>query len=261
MKTAFSRLKRQYSKEGDGVSDSINVILEPNEKKDCWDKFKILGIALVAPAVAFSGHWYSQAIKEQEVRAKYVELAVDILKQEALAEKEPIRTWAIDVVNEYSKVKLPESAKIELETTPILKEKLNVSFDLHMTQGSKSIRFTHVNHGKLNTVLDRVTFSGGDKSDCSLTYTPKTVMTGESSYYTDIASAEELASCLDVDNLTKDGYKLYGASTSHSLDIGPLKDKVHRYSTVNHPFFVVAEYSNEHSKAKEVFGASLHFFK
>ena len=247
------------------MTDSINVILEPNEKKDGWDKLKIVGIALIAPAVAFSGHWYSQALKEQEVRAKYVELAVDILKQETLTKKEPIRDWAIAVIDEYSKVKFSDSAKAQLETTPILKEKLNVSFDLHLTQATSQdnqfIRFTHVNHGTLNTVLDRITLSGGDNSDCSLTFTPKTVMTGQSSYYTDIVNVEDLSNCLGVDSITNSGYSLYGASTSHSLDIGPLKEKISQYSTTNQPFFVVVEYSNEHSKGKNVFGASLHYVK
>jgi hypothetical protein len=60
------------------LSEPINVNITPQEKKDFWDIFKIIGVALIAPAVALAGHMYSNALKEKEVSAKYVELAVDI---------------------------------------------------------------------------------------------------------------------------------------------------------------------------------------
>jgi len=45
-----------------------------------WEKFKILSAVLVPAAIALVGHWYTSAISEREIQAKFVELGVSILQ-------------------------------------------------------------------------------------------------------------------------------------------------------------------------------------
>ena len=105
-------------------------MLVPNKKsesKDFWEILKIIGIfvgAIGVPVViALVGNSVSLSLKDQDVRLKMVELAIDILKEEpkqTYKEQIAIRRWAIDVVNAYSDVKLPADAISELERNSIL---------------------------------------------------------------------------------------------------------------------------------------------
>ena len=83
-----------------------------------WEKAKILS-AIVASvfiplAVALSGNWYAKSLKEKDIQARYIELAIGILMKEPTPENEQIRKWAIDTINHYSEVPIQESARQEL---------------------------------------------------------------------------------------------------------------------------------------------------
>jgi hypothetical protein len=249
------------------LSEPINVNITPQEKKDFWDIFKIIGVALIAPAVALAGHMYSNALKEKEVSAKYVELAVDILKQNTEDEKsnDPIRKWAIETINLHSQVKLKEDAKAVLKESPIIKEKLKVDFDVFLSSAEYNpqsmLRLTHVNHGVNTVTIDKVIVSGGNNSSCQKEFEPNTVVSAHSSAFTDLLTVKDLGDCLGTDNLLQSGFKPYGISTEPSMDIGAFKEMLSSYSTRNKPFFFIVEFSNSQSKGKFASGASVHFIK
>jgi len=67
-----------------------------------WEKFKILCAVLVPSAITLVGHWYTSAIAEREVQAKFVELGVSILQASPTKETKNLRTWATEVLNRYS---------------------------------------------------------------------------------------------------------------------------------------------------------------
>ncbi len=95
-----------------------------NEKKDNWDKLKILAgliASLLVPIViAFVGNEYSSALKESENRLRYTELAIEILNEPPVPTNKNIRGWAIDVVNKYSGVPINSKTKQEMLDSPIL---------------------------------------------------------------------------------------------------------------------------------------------
>ena len=66
---------------------------------------------LIPLAIALVGNWYTSAIKQKELSAKYVELAIKILNKEPSEGSEEIRQWAIKIINTYSEVKIPEQLK------------------------------------------------------------------------------------------------------------------------------------------------------
>ncbi|WP_317933143.1 hypothetical protein [Halioxenophilus sp. WMMB6] len=87
---------------------------------DGWDKFKVVSAVLVPAAIALVGHWYTSAIAEREIQAKFVELGVSILQAPPNKETANLRTWAIEVLNRYSGVPLNEATRKDLiENVPI----------------------------------------------------------------------------------------------------------------------------------------------
>lgn len=69
--------------------------------------------------VAYVGWAYSSAIKEQEFGATYVQLSLKILEQAPDERPAGLATWAMDVVDHYSGVKLDSRARKELAETPL----------------------------------------------------------------------------------------------------------------------------------------------
>jgi len=83
-----------------------------------WERLKILSgavAAVVIPVVvAYVGNEYSTALKERELQGRFVELAVDILREEPDKEHSELRKWAASVIDTYSGVKLTDDARSEL---------------------------------------------------------------------------------------------------------------------------------------------------
>lgn len=91
-----------------------------------WKKIQVItgliGTILVPFVAAYIGNSINQSIKNNELGLSYVQLAVGILREQPKPETENLRKWAIEVVNNYSAVDLPEEARLELK-----QEKLSVS--------------------------------------------------------------------------------------------------------------------------------------
>lgn len=84
---------------------------EKPKAKDLWDKIQILGGTIAIPIVVLIlGQIFSESIRQGESRAKFVELAVEILKTDpkTTATTPGLRDWAIDLINKYSEVPLPQ---------------------------------------------------------------------------------------------------------------------------------------------------------
>lgn len=103
---------------------------KPEKEDSALDKFvKFMGAisgfgaALLIPlAVAYLGNQYTAAMKNQEIQARFVELALNILK-EAPAEDnhdQDIREWSVKIVENYSGVPLSADARERLiQTAPL----------------------------------------------------------------------------------------------------------------------------------------------
>lgn len=87
------------------------------QKKDWWDRIKIIAeVSAIIAAIIF-GQIISSSIKNRELGLSYVQLATGILRSEPSEDTKHLRNWAVDIINEYSKVKLNEEAKNELRKT------------------------------------------------------------------------------------------------------------------------------------------------
>ena len=120
---------------------------ERSEEKELplfWKKLQILCTAtaavLIPIAIVVVGHFVNSTIKNNEIRLKYVELAVSILKEKPNPETANLRKWAIDIVNVNSNVKLSKAAEKELQKQKLIfsdqsqvnldtKKLLEISFD------------------------------------------------------------------------------------------------------------------------------------
>ncbi|QIL75868.1 tetratricopeptide repeat protein [Hymenobacter sp. HDW8] len=88
-----------------------------NQSADNWDKLKtisgLIASVLIPVVLAIIGNNFSNAIKEREIQAKYVELAINILNQET-DKNERTKSWAVKIINEYSSVKIDSLTENEI---------------------------------------------------------------------------------------------------------------------------------------------------
>ena len=96
-----------------------------------WEKLKVIG-SLIATlgiplALALVANSFSKDQKELEIGVNYVELATQILREEPSKESRGLRTWAVSVIDHYSRVPLSDAAKYDLEFQRLKTEALNQS--------------------------------------------------------------------------------------------------------------------------------------
>jgi hypothetical protein len=84
-----------------------------------WEKARVASVivaTLAIPiAVAYIGSSLSRAQKQDEISARYVELAIEILRSKPSADTRALRSWAILVVNHFSQVPLSKEVQDELQ--------------------------------------------------------------------------------------------------------------------------------------------------
>lgn len=94
------------------------------EQKDCWDILQIIGTLSIPVVIAISGLFINNTIKEKEIKLKYIELAISILRDEPNQETIGLREWAISLVQKYSIEKFSEGALEELKRSALPYEKV-----------------------------------------------------------------------------------------------------------------------------------------
>ena len=87
------------------------------ETKDSWDKLeqlsRILAAILIPVILAIVGNWYTSAIKQRELDARFAEVALGILARPPTgtdAADRSVREWAARLVSRYSGLPLGEEA-------------------------------------------------------------------------------------------------------------------------------------------------------
>ena len=115
------------------VDETVQLIL------DGLTTLAIIGVPIV---LLWVGNRVANAVKDREVKEKYVELATKILGEVPNAERQDdvqraLRTWATDVVNTYSEIKLPESTQQALvERMPLVEPETPVRIGVADESGS-----------------------------------------------------------------------------------------------------------------------------
>ena len=99
---------------------------KPSELSPAWEKARLASVILATLAVpvvvAFIGSSFSKAQKHDELSARYVELAIGILRSEPADDTRALRSWAVSVVDHFSEVKLSDKVRNELLFRPFEKE-------------------------------------------------------------------------------------------------------------------------------------------
>lgn len=120
-----------------------------------WEKLRIiatvLATILIPIVIAVVSQSYTSALKQNEIGVRYVELAIGILRVPPEESPERLRAWAIDVVNSYSEVPLPEGALLELK-----EYQLNVFLRVMHDMASVSIKDIRETEGGDNQKDDRI---------------------------------------------------------------------------------------------------------
>jgi len=108
-----------------------------NSSKDVWDKLGTVGILfsgiLIPLAIALTGNYVSEKIKESEIELKYVEIATSLIRDEPRSQNAALRSWAVDVLAKNAKtVPLSPEAQAELKNSrfPIYSTGTTSGYDL-----------------------------------------------------------------------------------------------------------------------------------
>lgn len=78
-----------------------------------------VGKILIPALIALVGWRYSSAIKQQEVGGSFVQLSLEILEEPPAARPPGLTDWAMNIVDEYSGVKLGADARAALRQVPL----------------------------------------------------------------------------------------------------------------------------------------------
>jgi len=101
--------------------------------KDFWDIFEIIGkvcgIILIPIAISYFGYQYNKALQINEIKSKYIEIAVSILRDNPSIETQGIRSWAIKVFSELSIIEIDEKTLNELKSSALPKDKIATNPD------------------------------------------------------------------------------------------------------------------------------------
>jgi len=89
-----------------------------------WEKAKtissVVSVVVIPVVLLWVGDSFSRALKEREIQGKFVELAVEILREQPDKQAHGLREWATQVLNTYSGVPLSlETQKQLIESTPL----------------------------------------------------------------------------------------------------------------------------------------------
>jgi len=82
--------------------------------------FREITIIAIPIIVIWIGSSINKSISEKEIRQEYIKIAVDILRDKPSEETTEIRFWAIEILNEYSEIKLNEESIEQLKRNSIM---------------------------------------------------------------------------------------------------------------------------------------------
>ncbi len=107
---------------------------KPDGEKDFWDRLdvfaKVVGSILVPSVVAGSVYFWNAERTEQATRTQMIEIAIGILSAETtqalgLGEKDPLREWAVDVLESpRDPPPISQAASIALRTGSRIQNRL-----------------------------------------------------------------------------------------------------------------------------------------
>lgn len=115
------------------------------EKKDWWDKAKIIFEIGAILAVIYYGNMLNSSLKNKEINLQMVKVAIDVLRTEPTENTQALREWAVEIVDRCSAIPFNENIKKSL-----LKQQLP-----YVTYGGEKVTYggDKVTYGR-NKMLD-----------------------------------------------------------------------------------------------------------
>ncbi|KAA1157004.1 hypothetical protein EU508_18965 [Pseudoalteromonas fuliginea] len=242
-------------------NSEIKVSLTPNEQKDWWDKFKIVGTVLIAPAILIFGTIYADAIKNKESNVELLKLAVDILKEKPDNTDSNIRKWAIEIVNRHSEEKFNQETKLSLEENVILPAFHNLEFGINYNPDFGFDKaYIVVSNGLGGDVkINNVSIIKENGNRCIMSVIGNdTAVSGASSIIA-FSNENNLLDCIKPKKELIENYKLNGASTKAELDLSFFG--ITNYSSEAVPFSVEVGFTSKGYSNKYQFKAYLNYYK
>ncbi|UCD74596.1 MAG: hypothetical protein JSV91_12505 [Phycisphaerales bacterium] len=87
---------------------------QPRQEKS-WNGLKawsqLIAATLIPLALALIGHLTTNALATRETSLKYVELAISILNDDPKEQTRNLRSWAVDILNRHSEVRMASEAR------------------------------------------------------------------------------------------------------------------------------------------------------
>jgi hypothetical protein len=104
----------------------------------------IQGLATVAVPVVviWVGHMLTNAMKSREVSQKYVQLAIEILREKRSVESQTLRIWAVEVIDRFSEIPLPDNAQSNLSETGLDDPSTMIRLDVRDEHGPSCVNGT-----------------------------------------------------------------------------------------------------------------------
>lgn len=90
--------------------------LKPTWSEDAKNLLLGLSALVASVAIPLLGLYYTNQQKDRELGKNFIELGINILSEKPIPETKPLRGWAIDLVNQYAEVKIPEPVRQALLT-------------------------------------------------------------------------------------------------------------------------------------------------
>jgi hypothetical protein len=104
------------STESEAMQADTTTITNTSPRKDWWDKLRVIGGAAIPIVLAVLGWQVNVTLKERELNAQYVNLAINILQSADSSEAtQQLRLWALDIFAMHSPVAMPEGLRAAIE--------------------------------------------------------------------------------------------------------------------------------------------------
>lgn len=84
-------------------------------KRIIKNSYKLLNIAIIPITIALVSVYYTNVQKNSEINLKYIELAIDILKQPSSDNNKYLKDYAKNIIKEYSEIPLSKEVEEEIK--------------------------------------------------------------------------------------------------------------------------------------------------
>src|SRR5882757_4762670 len=78
--------------------------------------FRLIALVAIPVVLAFAGWWVQAQLAKNVAKQEYVKIAVSILTVKMDDKNQPLRDWAVNLLNEHSSVKLTSDAIAKLKS-------------------------------------------------------------------------------------------------------------------------------------------------